>query len=59
VLSVPIEEALKSAGQSASVAACAAKTVSQDLDETDLVHYALDLDRDGLIRAVRRALGAC
>jgi pimeloyl-ACP methyl ester carboxylesterase len=59
VLSEPIEEALKMAGQPPAVAACAAKTVSDDLDETDLVHYTLGLDQAGLTRAVRQALSAC
>jgi pimeloyl-ACP methyl ester carboxylesterase len=59
VLSEPIEEALKMAGQPAAVAACAAKTVSEDLDETEPVHYTLGLDQAGLTRAVRRALNAC
>jgi pimeloyl-ACP methyl ester carboxylesterase len=59
VLSVPIEESLKMAGQSAAVAACVAKRVSDDLDETQLVHYTLGLDQDGLTRAVRQAFDAC
>jgi pimeloyl-ACP methyl ester carboxylesterase len=59
VLSKPIEEGLKLGGAPENVAECVSKAVAEDLDERQLVHFALGLDQAGLTARVTQAATRC
>ena len=59
VLTLPLEAGLKLGGATEAQAACVSKAVVADLDETELTHYTLGLDQDGLTRAITQAARSC